>query len=160
MLNAETHEQRHIRYWRGLHQYMIETGNSMKCLVQKKVQRETGCKRSRLELRLGRTGFGIDMRLAWSLNKIGIWLYVQADNAEAHFRLLEEQREEIHTEMDRTLEWCEPTGQIRKRIGLNKANTDPLDENDWPQQYEWFTTHLELFVEVFQERIQGLDAAG
>ena len=85
------------------------------------------------------------MRLTSSRNEIGIWLYIQADNAEAHFRLLEEQREDIHTEMGRTLEWIELMGHKRKRIGLGKGDTNPLDENDWPHQYEWFATHLELF---------------
>ena len=64
---------------------MVENGISISSLVQRKVQRETSCKRSPLELRLGRTGFGIDLQR--SNEKIGIWLYVQADHAEALFRL-------------------------------------------------------------------------
>ena len=37
-------------------------------------------------------------------------------------------------------------------------DTDPQDESDWPQQFEWFTTKLERFNQVFRERIRELDA--
>ena len=144
-------EQRHIRYWAGLSEYMVEKGSSVNCPSPRP--------RPSLDLRLGRTGFGIEMRLRSSHNEIGIWLYIQGDNAEAHFHLLEEQREGIHTEMGRKLKWIERTEHKRKRIGLDKGDTDLLDENDWPHQYEWFAARLELFVYVFQERIQRLDAA-
>ena len=144
-------EQRHIRYWTGLREYMIEKGSSVICPSPRPG--------SSLDLRLGRTGFGIVMRLVSSRNEIGVWLYIQTDNAEVHFRLLEKQREEIHTEMGRMLKWVKLTGHKRKLIGLDKGNTDPLDENDWPHQYEWFTTQLEVFDTVFRERIRGLDAA-
>ena len=61
--------------------------------------------------------------------------------------------------MGETLEWVELSGNQRNRICLHKSDTDPLDENDWPHQYEWFTTQLEVFDKVFRERIRGLDAA-
>lgn len=40
---------------------------------------------------------------------------------------------------------------------FQKSDTDPLDENDWAHQFEWFTAKLELFDKVFRERIRGLD---
>ena len=80
------------------------------------------------------------------------------DNAEAHYRLLKEQQEEIHNEFDGKLEWNE-LGNKSSRICLSKVDTDPLDENDWPDQYEWLTAKLELFNKVFRPRIRALDAA-
>lgn len=57
------------------------------------------------------------------------------------------------------LEWIELPGSSTKRICLAKVDTDPLDENDWPHQYEWFTAKLEKFDRVFRPRIRILDAA-
>ena len=144
-------QQRQIRYWTGLREYMVEKGGSVNCP-------SPGPWRY-LELGIGRTNFGIMIWQAQTRNEIGIWLYIGGDNAEAYFRLLEEQREEIHTEMGETLQWVELAGNQRNRICLNKGDTDPLDENDWPHQYEWFTTQLKVFDTVFRERIRGLDAA-
>ena len=96
--------------------------------------------------------------MASSRDEIGIWLYTSGDNAEAYFRLLEEKREEIHTEMEKRFNGLNSQETGRNRICLNKGDTDPLDENDWPYQYEWFTTQLEAFNTVFRERIRALDA--
>lgn len=144
-------QQRQIRYWTGLREYMVERDSSVNCPSPRPWRY--------LQLGIGRTDFGIMIWQASTRNEIGIWLYVSGDNAEAYFRLLEEQREEIHTEMGETLQWVELAGNQRNRICLNKDDTDPLDENDWAHQYEWFTIQLEAFDTVFRERIRGLDAA-
>ena len=81
------------------------------------------------------------------------------DFAKVHYHLLKEQQGEIHNEFGETLEWHERPESTRSQISLSKANTDLLDENDCPHQYEWFTTQLEGFDTVFRERIRGLDAA-
>ena len=143
-------EQRQIRYWTGLREYMVDNGSSVNCPSPRPSRY--------LQSSIGRTNFGLMVWQASSRNEIGIWLYISGDNAEAYFRLLEEQREDIHTEMDETLEWVELSGNQRNRICLHKSDTDPLDENDWSHQYEWFTATLERFNDVFRERIRRLDA--
>ena len=144
-------QQRQIRYWTGLREYMVEKGSSVNCP-------SPGPSRY-LQLSIGRTNFWLMVWQTPTQSKIGIWLYISGDNAEAHFRLLEEQQAEIHTEMGETLEWIELSGNQSNRICLDKEDTDPFDENDWAHQYEWFTAKLELFDTVFRERIRGLDAA-
>ena len=142
-------QQRHIRYWTGLREYMINKDSSVNCPAP--------TKRSYLGFSIGSSSF--HMRAWRTKTEIRIWLYTKGDNAKPHFHLLKEQQEEIHNEIGETLEWNEQPDNERSRICLNKSNTNPLDENDWPHQYEWFSTHLELFDEVFRERIQELDAA-
>ena len=144
-------QQRFIRYWTGLREDMVGNGSSVNCP-------SPGPWRY-LQLGIGRTNFSIMIWQASSRSEIGIWLYVSGDNAEAHFRLLEEQQAEIHTEFGEMLEWIELSGNQSNRICLHKVDTDPLDENDWPHQYEWFTAKLELFDKVFRPRIKALDAA-
>ena len=143
-------QQRQIRYWTGLRDYIVEKGSSVNFPSPRPSRY--------LDMAVGRTGFGIEIREAPTRNQIGIWLYVCGDNTEEHFRLLEKQQEDIHHELGETLEWHELPDNERSRICLNKRDTNPLDESDWPHQYEWFVTHLELFNKVFRERIQELDA--
>ena len=73
--------------------------------------------------------------------------------------MLEAQQEEIHSEFGETLEWYELPENERSRVCLDKGDTDPLEESDWLQQYEWFTVKLERFNHVFRPRIQALNAA-
>ena len=144
-------EQRHIRYWTGLRDYMVEKGSSI---------RFPSPRPSRyLDLSIGRTDFWLMIWRTPTRNEIGIWLCIGGENREAFFRLLEEEQADIHTEMGETLEWIELSGKQRNRICLHKEDTDPLDENDWIHQCEWFTAKLELFDKVFRERIRGLNAA-
>ena len=144
-------EQRQMRYWTGLGEYMVEKGSSVNCPAP--------TTRSYLRFSIGRTNFFIRAWLVSSSKEIRIWLYVQGDNAKAHYHLLKEQQKAIHNEFGETLEWYELPENESSRISLNKGDTDPLDENDWPHQYEWFTAKLERFNQVFRQRIQALNAA-
>ena len=144
-------EQLMRKFWTGLREYMNDNDSSVNCPAP--------TTRSYLRFGIGKTNFFIHARLASSSKEIGIWLYMEGNDAEAHFHLLKEQQEEIHNEFGETLEWYELPENERSRICLNKGDTDPLDENDWPHQYEWFTAKLERFNQVFRPRIQALNAA-
>ena len=147
---SETQESQ-LRFWTGLGEYMADNGSSFNY--------PTSIAGRYILFSIGRTNFSLMTWLAHTRNEIGIWLYVKGDNAEAHFRLLKEQQEEIHDEFGEMLEWIELPGSNTKRICLAKVDTDPLDENDWPHQYEWFTAKLEKLDRVFRPRIRILDAA-
>ena len=151
-VNKELSETRQLikKFWAGLREYMVDRDSSVNCPVP--------TTRRYIQFSIGRTNFSIMAWLAHTRNEIGIWLYVQGDNAEAHFRLLEEQQEDIHDDFGATLEWNELIGSKSSRICLNKVDTDCLDENDWPHQHEWFRTKLELFDTVFRQRIKILNA--
>lgn len=149
--NDETHEHRHLRYWTGLREYMVEKGSSVNCPLPTTY--------TYLRWFILIPNFYIQTSMLRSGKEIRVWLYLKGDNAKAHFHLLKEQQQEIHNDFGERLEWHELSDNERSRICFTKGNTDPLDENDWPHQYEWFTTHLELFVDVFRERIQSLNAA-
>ena len=139
------------KFWTGLREYMIDKDSS--------VNFQTPTTLNYVHFSLGRAGFFIRAWLVSKKNEINIWLYVTGDNAEAHYHLLKEQQEEIHNEFDGKLEWNELPGNKSSRICLSKVDTDPLDENDWPDQYKWLTAKLELFNKVFRPHIRALDAA-
>ncbi len=139
------------KLWTGLREYMNDNGKS--------VNFGTPGTRAFHQFSIGKAGFKLMAWLLRSTKRIGIRLVMQGDNAEAHFRLLQEQQEEIHKEFGETLEWNELQGYQSCRISLYKEGTDPLDENDWFQQHEWFTAKLERFNRVFRPRIKALNAA-
>ena len=144
-------EQLMQRFWSGLREYMNDNGSSINCPAP--------VKRNYLRIGIGRNNFFISAWLISRNKELRIWLYMRGNDSNAYFNLLKEQQEEIHNEFGETLEWYELPDHESSRICLNKGDTDPLDENDWIQQYEWFTAKLELFNSVFRSRIQALDAA-
>lgn len=151
--NQEVSETQQLRkkFWAGLREYMNNNSSSVNC--------PAATTRGYLRFGIGRTDFFIHTRLASSSREIGIWLYMEGNDAEAYFHLLKKQQEEIYNELGETLEWYELPDSGSSRICLNKGDTNPLDENDWLRQYEWFTAKLEQFNQVFRPRIQALNAA-
>ena len=139
-----------LRYWTGLGEYMVDNGSSLNCPAP--------TTRNYIRFSIGRTNFTVQAWVASSNREIGIRLYMAGDFSKAHYHLLKEQQEEIHNEFGETLEWYELPTSERSRISLSKQDTDPLDENDWPHQYEWLTTRLERFNQVCRTRITALNA--
>ena len=146
---SETRQQLK-RYWTSLRDYIDDNG--------KPINFGTPGTRSFHQFGIGKEGFKLMAWLLRSTRRIGIRFVMQGNNAEAHFRLLEEHKEEIHIEYGETLEWNELEDYQSCRISLYKENADPIDENNWPNHSEWFTTHLERFNRVFQPRIMALNA--
>ena len=146
-------DKSHLRFWTGLREYMQDKASRLNCPAPRPWRY--------IVFGIGRAGFSIETHLAPTRNEISIRLCIDYDNVEAYFYLLQEQQAAIEIEkaFDEPLEWNELPGNKRSRISLTKVDTDPLDENDWLHQYEWFTTQLEVFDTVFRERIRGLDAA-
>ena len=144
-------EQRQMRYWTGLREYMAEKGSSVSFPSPRPSRY--------LDLSIGRTNFWLMIWQTPTRNEIGIWLCIGGENREAYFRLLEEEQADIHTKMGEGLQWVELSGRQRNRICLHKEDAHPEDETDWPQQFEWFTAKLERFNQVFRERIRELNAA-
>ena len=143
-------EQQLKRYWTGLRDYIADNGTPVNFGTPRKSSFHT--------FGIGKTGFSLMAWLLRSTRRIGIRLFMRGNNAEAHFHLLEEQQKEIHDEFGETIEWNELPDYTGCRISLYQADIDPLDENDWPQQYKWFTAKLERFDQVFRPRIRSLNA--
>lgn len=144
-------EQSYRKYWTSLQDYMNDRGSHVKCPAP--------TKNNYLHFSIGKANFFIRMWLINGSKEIRIWLYMIGNDAKSYFCLLKKQQEKIHKEFGETLEWNELPKYESSRICLNKGDTDPLDENNWRQQHEWFTTKLEQFDQVFQPRIQALNAA-
>lgn len=108
---------------------------------------------------IGRFGFRLKALMSTLRNRLVVRLDMYGLNAEAHFNLLIVDREEIENEIGELregeqLEWVEASNAVV----LTKNDTDPTDEEDWPDQLAWLAEKLELFDRVFRPRIRDLDA--
>ena len=108
-----------------------------------------------LDFNIGHSDFRIRLSQNRQNKYIGASIYLIGQNAEAHFHLLNEQRENLESEFGVPLEWSEK----ERWVYLLKQDTDPTDETDWPNQHEWLASKLELFDKVFSPRIKVLNAA-
>ena len=133
------------KYWAESSDYMIQ-----------KLGRQ-----SYLNFEMDRYGseFHIDAYVITEKKVIGVKLYIGESNAAEYFQLLKEQQEEIEREFAEPLEWDERPLHTYSLIYLEKPDTDPTDETDWPNQHEWFASKLELFDKVFGPRLKALNAA-
>ena len=150
--NLSETQKLHLKYWTGLIKYMVDNGTG--------INPPDPTKDNNLRFSIGGKKFRLHARLSSRNREIGIRLYMAGDSAKPHYYELEEQQEKIHKEFGETLEWNEAPEDERSQISLSKQNTDPSDENDWQHQYEWFTTRLERFNQVFQPRIKKLNPEG
>ena len=79
-------------------------------------------------------------------------------NARTFFDALMAQRAKIEEKFGESLEWREKGPRGDRRLRLIKADVNPADETDWPNQHEWLATNLENFNKVFRPRIVALNA--
>ena len=93
--------------------------------------------------------------------ELTVVLCIGGPNRKNVFKALREQQAEIENEFGESLEWHGIEGRERrdqKRLHLIKADVNPADETDWPNQHEWLVTKLEKFNKVFRPRIVALNA--
>ena len=79
-------------------------------------------------------------------------------NTRTFFDALMEQQAEIEEKFGESLEWREKGPRGDRRLRLIKADVNPADETDWPNQHEWLAIKLEKFNDVFRRRIVALNA--
>ena len=144
---SETQLQ-NIKFWTELRDYMNQKNSQLRFPAPSR--------EGFLTLGIGRSNFGMEPWLGRQRKEIGVRLYIGGEDAKVHFRSLEKQSEDIQEEFGEPLEWNELPTYIRSTISLRRGDTDPRDESDWPRQREWLASKLELFDQVFQNRIQEL----
>lgn len=143
---SETQRQQLKRYWTEWDDYMIQK-------LGKQSFQNFGKARYGSE-------FVIDVYTIKEKKGIGVRLCIGGENAQKYFRLLKEQQEEIEREFAEPLEWDECPLYAYSLIYLEKPDTDPTDETDWPNQHEWLGSKLELFDKVFGPRLKALKDKG
>lgn len=139
-----------MQYWTGLAEYMSDAN----CQISS----PNPVPKPFVFLRLGKAGIRLKVSISKGKRRLSVGLDMFDEKATAYFNLLVQNREEIEQEFGISLEWDELPAQKSSRVSLHKKDTDPTDEEDWPDQHAWLAEKLELFDRVFRQRIQALNA--
>jgi len=114
-------------------------------------------------------GFGVGTSRAYFNAVAGTWdaeartsrsfirvdLILNPPTAEAAFKALHSQRQEIEQEVGDKLTWHSPENSQSRRIYVKKL-ADIKDRDKWPEQFEWLESRLLAFRRVFAPRIKAL----
>jgi len=73
-----------------------------------------------------------------------------------HFRLLQEQQEEINEQLGFDVLWRELPNKKVSQVRVRLEEVDPTDKSDWKRQHSWILDKLESFNQVFRQRIKSL----
>ena len=137
--------QQQERFWDTFREYLVDRNSPMRPDKMKA--------NSYLTFSLGRRGFKLSTMLNVEKRHIGIRLYVSGRGAQGYYRRLTEQREAIERALGEPLEWSESFGRNPCRVTLRKGSTDPTNEADWLNQFEWLRLNLEKLDKIFRSRL-------
>lgn len=140
-------KQLQLRYWTAFTEFLEREGS--------KIRPQKPRPQYWLVVTIGRSGFNLWTRFNTYDGYIGTGLSCLGTNGHAHLALLARQKDAIDTEIGEKAYWWaagkEGIVHIRRKI-------DPGDETDWPRQFKWLRSKLELFERVFKARVLELDA--
>jgi hypothetical protein len=136
-------------FWAGLRSVLLERKSVMKPTKP--------LPQSWFNFAVGRSHFWMTAAVNTQKHWIQVSVSCGGDNALAHFRLLEEEKEAIEREVGCPLAWEELPGKKEKRIALRREDVDPTNRDDWPSQHAWMAEKLEAFHRAFAPRIRDID---
>lgn len=139
-----------LAYWTKFHEFLTKGGSPLK--PQKPYPQHW------MNTSIGRAGFLLGGLLNTAARRIGVELYINAPEALAFFKLLEQQKGTIEAELGETLEWLELPNRKACRIVFYKQPVEPLQQDQWPAHMAWMRTILEKFNTCFGPRIKALNA--
>jgi len=139
-------KQQQLEYWTSLMRVIEERGGA--------IRRRKPLPDSYTEFAVGRSGFRL---IAETRNgEVSVSLTVAEPSSEAHFRLLEANRDEIEGELGEKLTWKFKAGRKQNYIIVCHPSFDVDKREEWPAQHEWIAGMLEQFHRVFAPRIRSL----
>jgi hypothetical protein len=106
---------------------------------------------------VGRSGAQLTARMHSQKHLLTVEVVMyEAQESEALFHLLEEEKEQIEAEVGQSLDWLPKPEKQRCAISA-EWSANPADRDDWPQQHARITDMLETFYRVFSPRLKRLD---
>lgn len=91
-------------------------------------------------------------------------LHMKHQCAESHFDVLKKDESNINRKFENKLQWNrhprhlkdKPESKNIPQVGLYKHATDPMNDDDWPDQFNWLRETLEKLDSVFREELTKL----
>lgn len=138
-------------YWSTLRDHLINKNSPVKA--------QTPRPQPLASFSIGKTGFNMRASVSTQKKQIQVALVLSGEDSQTHFKLLEQDKDEIEKEVSPDLDWTErPSGQ-QSVISIIKSNVDPADESDWTNQMQWLSDMLERFDKTFRTRVKELDTS-
>ena len=137
-------------YWAALRELLLERKNTVKPTKP--------LPQSWYGFAVGRSYFWMTGAMNTQKHWIQVSISCGGENALAHFRLLEKEKDAIEQEVGCALEWEELPGKKEKRIALRKQDANPTNREDWATQHSWLADKIESFYKAFAPRVKELDA--
>lgn len=107
---------------------------------------------------IGRTEFALGV----ATNRYKQWvraeLYVSGAQADAHFHLLQAQKDVIEQKLGYPLQWEHLPSRRDCRIAVYLEDTNAEDRADWPRQHRWLAEKLNDMHRAFCEPVRVLNA--
>lgn len=109
-----------------------------------------------MDMTIGRTGFGLtavvsSLSAATKQPELRAEFVINGPDATTHFETLRKERDRIHSEMGKELEWHSPS-RTRTRKILIRSNVDWQDSERRDECHAWLLEKLDRLDRVFRDR--------
>jgi hypothetical protein len=143
-------QQLQLEFWTDFREFMIERKSPVKTTK--------AWPANWMSIAIGRSNFYVTPFVNTVEHRIGVILVMGGPHGEAHFHLLNQEKETIEEELGYQLEWFENPGKIEKHIRKQLVKADPWIKEKWPEYRDFLANTLEDFNRVFRKRIKQLRA--
>jgi hypothetical protein len=152
------HKQFQLRFWTAFKEYMESKGSFVRC--QKPLPQHW------TNQAIGRSGVHLTSIVStWNSEtgnrtpEIRAELYMDGPNAKQEFEALEKQKDSIEKSVGFPLVWHNPQNKAMCKL-YTRQDADFLNEQLWPQLFEWLRQRLEIMHKVFSPIMKSLKIEG
>lgn len=111
-----------------------------------------------MNIAIGRSKFHLSAIIMVKEEAITVDLWIKGPGRYAHYKLLEDEKEQIESEIGEKLIWYELPDKKSSHIRLLHENIDPKKKADWKSIQQELLQMLEAMYRTFSERVKKLDA--
>ena len=148
------HKQLQLRFWTAFKEYMESKGSFVRC--QKPLPQHW------TNHAIGRAGVHLtSIASIWNSEtntrnpEIRAELYIDGPNAKQEFDALEKQKDTIEKALGFPLTWHNPENKAMCKL-YTRQDADFLNQQLWPQHFEWLRQRLEIMHKVFSPIMKNL----
>ncbi|MFH1467836.1 MAG: DUF4268 domain-containing protein [Pseudomonadota bacterium] len=140
----------YAEFWAAFGQFLVEKKVSIK-------PPKLGASDNWLTWGVGRTNFGLCLRLDLKNGRAWVFLNLGGPDARAHLYLLKQDAEAVSSELGEDPTWEDKPDNKEKKV-LSEFQAPSADRAHWPKVLAWAVDRLEVYDRVFRPRVRGLDA--
>lgn len=141
--------QLQVRYWTALKELAADGGSPIKF--------QNPGPLNWTAVAVGRTHFSLYVSTNSVQKRVSVGLACEGPDADAHYRLLLQDRAQIEADVGEELRWYRDESLKGRWISLGR-DIDPTDEGSWSDQHDWILQKLEAIQSALSQRVKALNA--